>query len=80
MKRFCTSFLTFLTAFLNLNILALRSDNLSQETIVKTSAFDPQNNKYETSTHLRQGLYTFFWNQKFEFLTYLKIRDFLEEK
>ena len=37
-------------------------------------------NKYDTSTHLRQGIYTFFWSQKFEFLKYLKIRDFLEEK
>ena len=34
-----------------------------------------KHNKYDTSTHLRQGLYTFFWSQKFEFLTHLKIRD-----
>ena len=37
-------------------------------------------NKYDISTHLRQDLYTFFWSQKFEFLTYLKIRNFFRRK
>ena len=37
-------------------------------------------NKYSISSHLRQGLCTFFWSQKFEFLMYLKTRVFLEEK
>ena len=42
--------------------------------------FFKKNNKCSISSRLRQGLYTFFWSQKFEFLMYLKIRDFLEEK
>ena len=42
--------------------------------------FFKKNNKYSTSSHLRQGLYTFFWSQKFEFLMYLKTCVCLEEK
>ena len=36
-------------------------------------------NKYSISSHLRQGLCTFFWSQKFEFLMYLKTCVCLEK-
>ena len=42
--------------------------------------FAKKNNKCSTSSHLRQGLCTFFWSPKFEFSMYLKTRVFLEEK
>ena len=35
--------------------------------------FIKKNNKYSTSSHLRQGLYTFFWSLQFKIITHIEI-------
>ena len=35
--------------------------------------FSKKNNKYSTLSHLRQGLYTFFWSLKFKIMMHIEI-------
>ena len=40
--------------------------------------FTKKNNKYGTSSHLRQGLYTFFWSQKLKIMMHIEIYNVCE--